>query len=513
MKAKLFFIAPVLLALSTLNSQLSTANAQGTSFTYQGQLLNKGVPVSGTNTLTFALYNASSGGSLVAGTITNNDVIITNGLFTVTIDFGSGPFNGATDWLQLGVETNSLGNFVPLAPRQQLTPTPYAIYAANAGTVSVLNNTGYLNFFAAQNAGNSTLTGQYDTGVGNGALSALSSGSYDTGTGVGALGLNSTGSNNAAFGADALAFNQNASDNTACGANALGINSGSYNTALGTSALQSSSGGGNTAVGADTLMVNEGGYNNTVEGLEAIQNLAGGADNVAIGVAAFQSASSGSLNTAVGTYAFQYMTAGNGNIGIGFEAGYNLTAGTNNIYIGNSGSSAENGVIRIGTPGTQTQTYIAGTIQSPSVTTLTITGGSDLAEPFNITTGEGDVPQGAVVVIDEANPGQLKLTDQPYDSRVAGVVSGANGIHPGIQMHQQGLLEGGKNVALTGRVYVQADASNGAIKPGDMLTTSSSPGFAMKATDHARAQGAILGKAMTSLSQGKGIVLVLVTLQ
>ena len=93
------------------------------------------------------------------------------------------------------------------------------------------------------------------------------------------------------------------------------------------------------------------------------------------------------------------------------------------------------------------------------------------------------------------------------------MVSGANGIHPGIQMQQQGLLEGGKNVALTGRVYVQADASNGAIKPGDLLTTSSTPGRAMKVTDHAKAAGAILGKAMTGLSEGQGMVLVLVTLQ
>jgi len=116
-------------------------------------------------------------------------------------------------------------------------------------------------------------------------------------------------------------------------------------------------------------------------------------------------------------------------------------------------------------------------------------------------------------VIDEANPGQLKLTDRPYDTRVAGVISGANGIHPGIQMQQQGLLEGGKNVALTGRVYVQADASNGAIKPGDLLTTSGTPGRAMKVSDHVRAQGAILGKAMTGLLHGQGMVLVLVTLQ
>jgi hypothetical protein len=118
-----------------------------------------------------------------------------------------------------------------------------------------------------------------------------------------------------------------------------------------------------------------------------------------------------------------------------------------------------------------------------------------------------------VVVIDDKNPGQLKLSDQPYDPHVAGVVSGANGIQPGIQMQQQGLLEGGKNVALTGRVYVQADTSNGSIKPGDLLTTSSAPGRAMRVSDHLRAQGAILGKAMSGLSAGNGMVLVLVTLQ
>jgi hypothetical protein len=74
-------------------------------------------------------------------------------------------------------------------------------------------------------------------------------------------------------------------------------------------------------------------------------------------------------------------------------------------------------------------------------------------------------------------------------------------------------MEGGKNVALTGRVYVLAEASDGAIKPGDLLTTSSTPGRAMRASDHVRAQGAILGKAMTALKEGNGMVLVLVTLQ
>lgn len=153
---------------------------------------------------------------------------------------------------------------------------------------------------------------------------------------------------------------------------------------------------------------------------------------------------------------------------------------------------------------------IAGNLSACSVT---IRGGCDLAEPFPISTAQAEIPQGAVVVIDQANPGRLKMSHQPYDTRVAGIVSGANGINPGIQMHQEGVLEGGQNVALSGRVYVQADASNGAIEPGDLLTTSSLPGRAMKVTDHAKAQGAILGKAMTGLSKGQGMVLVLVTLQ
>jgi len=144
---------------------------------------------------------------------------------------------------------------------------------------------------------------------------------------------------------------------------------------------------------------------------------------------------------------------------------------------------------------------------------ITILGGADLAEPFQISAADKEAPQGAVVVIDQENPGHLKISDQAYDRRVAGVVSGANGINPGIQMQQQGLLDGGKNVALTGRVYVQADATGGPIKPGDLLTTSATPGHAMKVSDHTKAQGAILGKAMTGLKDGKGMVLVLVTLQ
>lgn len=146
-----------------------------------------------------------------------------------------------------------------------------------------------------------------------------------------------------------------------------------------------------------------------------------------------------------------------------------------------------------------------------SVASLTIRGGADLAEPFPMDEG---IQQGSVVVIDDEVPGRLKLSTRAYDTQVAGIVSGANGIQPGISLTQEGVLDEGRNVALTGRVYVKADTRQGAIKPGDLLTTSERPGHAMKVLDHAKSQGAILGKAMSALPEGRtGFVLVLVTLQ
>jgi hypothetical protein len=147
---------------------------------------------------------------------------------------------------------------------------------------------------------------------------------------------------------------------------------------------------------------------------------------------------------------------------------------------------------------------------------LEITGGSDLSEQFEIQAGTADLaPQaGYVVSIDAANPGQLTVSDQAYDRKVAGVVSGAGDVQPGMLMGQRGSAADGQfPVALTGRVYVWADAAYGAVEPGDLLTTSETAGHAMKVTDHAQAQGAILGKAMTGLASGRGLVLVLVALQ
>ena len=150
---------------------------------------------------------------------------------------------------------------------------------------------------------------------------------------------------------------------------------------------------------------------------------------------------------------------------------------------------------------------------SATVRVLTINNGIDVAEPFMIR-DDAEFPRGSVMVISDDRPGELQLSSQPYDRRVAGIVSGANGINPGVQLTQKGFNDvGGQPVALTGRVYCRADASTGAIRPGDLLTTSANPGHAMKVNDHIRSQGAVLGKAMSALDEGTGFVLVLVTLQ
>ena len=119
-----------------------------------------------------------------------------------------------------------------------------------------------------------------------------------------------------------------------------------------------------------------------------------------------------------------------------------------------------------------------------------------------------------VVSIDPESPGNLVVSNRAYDRKVAGIISGAGGVKPGMLMGQKGSkADGTRPVALTGRVFCRADASDFHIEPGDLVTTSVTPGHAMKVTDYAKTQGAILGKAMTKLEKGQGLVLVLVSLQ
>ena len=146
-----------------------------------------------------------------------------------------------------------------------------------------------------------------------------------------------------------------------------------------------------------------------------------------------------------------------------------------------------------------------------SVDVLEIRGGFDLAERFDV--NEEALP-GTVLSIDPETAGLLQVSDRAYDRHVAGVVSGANNLEAGIILGEASEENPGTAVAMSGRVWVRCDATDHAIAPGDLLTTSDLPGHAMRISDRIRAQGAVLGKAMGHLDQGEtGLVLALVTLQ
>jgi len=169
MNSKLLF----LLAL-TFVTEPSSLHAQSTAFTYQGRLDSSGSPSTGGYDLRVAVFDAADGGNL-RGLLTNSAVAVSNGLFTTTLDFGFGVFNGGPRWLEIGVRSNGTATaFNTLAPRQAVLPAPYAFWSANAsqavtvtGTVPASGLNGlYLNPVNFSNPGNSFIGGFAGDGTG-----------------------------------------------------------------------------------------------------------------------------------------------------------------------------------------------------------------------------------------------------------------------------------------------------------------------------------------------------------
>ena len=159
-KRSIFVVFSVLLFVAMIsgNASAQPLNAVvGTSFTYQGKLNVGGSPANGSYDLQFALYNALSGGSQVGSTITDTNVNVTAGLFTVQLDFGS-VFDGTALYLQIGVRPGgSSGAFTTLTPRQALTATPYAVYSTQAANANLLNSQNAAYYQNASNINSGTL--------------------------------------------------------------------------------------------------------------------------------------------------------------------------------------------------------------------------------------------------------------------------------------------------------------------------------------------------------------------
>jgi len=233
--------------------------AQTNAFTYQGRLDNNGAPANGTYNLSFSLFNTNTTGVAMAGPVTNNLVTVSNGLFTTTIDFGATAFLAPNSWLEIAVRTNGASNFSTLTPRQQITPTPYAITAGALAGVTALNVI-VSNENATIGGGSNNQANALSTTIGGGTRNQAN-GNYST---IGGGVLNVTGTNYATVAGGGA--------NTASGWGAT-VSGGQGNSALNDYATVSG-GTGNSASG----------YASFIPGGES--NLADGYDSFAAGVSA-----------------------------------------------------------------------------------------------------------------------------------------------------------------------------------------------------------------------------------
>ena len=130
--------ARVLLAIALLILSANRVSAQTTEFTYQGKLSDGGNPATGSYDFEFLLYDALAGGSAQGVPVQRLNVTVTNGIFTVQLDFGN-QFNGANRFLDISVKAAGGGLFTPLTPRQKVTSNPYAIKSLNSSTADGLS--------------------------------------------------------------------------------------------------------------------------------------------------------------------------------------------------------------------------------------------------------------------------------------------------------------------------------------------------------------------------------------
>lgn len=135
---------------------------------------------------------------------------------------------------------------------------------------------------------------------------------------------------------------------------------------------------------------------------------------------------------------------------------------------------------------------------------------ADCAEEFCVadyTTAE----PGSVMALRDG--GKLALSDTPYDRCAVGVVSGAGAYAPGIVLDRRPGATDRRPIALVGKVCVRVTDEGGPVRTGDLLTTSSTPGHAMRAADPAQAFGAVIGKALAPHREGCGLIPMIVALQ
>lgn len=565
-------IAGVLVHITTATALSQTP--MSTEFSYQGKLTESGSAVSGTADFGFRLWNAAAGGAEVTTAVTVLGVPVEEGLFTVQLDFGAAAFNGEARWLEIGVRMPAgVGAYTPLSPRQPLSATPYAIQTRGIHTDSNLNvginettplstlhvrGSGNLNFLDPGDLstdqvvieGGQAWLGLYSDNVGAPA-SGISLSEIDNTTG--ALTKWSLVQRTSGNGGD---FSITYGSDPAGNANArffqikptgdvgIGINVPSarlHVKAIGNednvvppsfravSEYPLQAGGTSTEYiefkGTDINAIKDG-ANTTM----ALQQSGGQVRIGSMNIALDSPKLTVSRNTSLITnsnLAFEEVLihdTGNawlglysdsiGNVGSGITfAEYDLVSQHKWAMYARTTDNVGDFVITYGTDANPTANEKMLQIDRDGTTKVKVLEilGADVAERFPCSES---VEPGQVVMIDASNPGKLCLARGAYNRCVAGVVSGAGNLPVGAILGNLPESAGAPAIALSGRVWVQCDATERAIQPGDLITTADRAGHAMAVGDFSRATGATIGKAMTALEQGKsGLVLVLINLQ
>jgi hypothetical protein len=168
----------------------------------------------------------------------------------------------------------------------------------------------------------------------------------------------------------------------------------------------------------------------------------------------------------------------------------------------------EDGRVGIGTENPAAALHVVGDIIATGDIVLQ---NADCCEEFDLATSDAEIEAGMVMVLDDA--GCLTQCMEAYDKRVAGIISGAGDFKPGLVLDRHPEQDHRAAIALMGKVFCKVDAQYAPIEVGDLLTTSSTPGHAMRATNALTAFGAIIGKALRPLRSGTGLIPVLVALQ
>ena len=192
------------------------------------------------------------------------------------------------------------------------------------------------------------------------------------------------------------------------------------------------------------------------------------------------------------------------------SSGYGLFTGNVGIGTTSPGAALEvNGNVKLTRGSGASITFADGSVQSVAYTGVTC--GGDYAESVDVSGSRTNYGPGDVLVLDTDQPGKFLKSAEAYSTIVSGIYS----TKPGTVGRRQTTPKNPAEIpmAVVGIVPAKVSAENGPIKVGDLLVTSSTPGYAMKGTDRSRMLGAVVGKAMAKLDSGKGVIEVLVTLQ